>query len=72
MEFIRENSDKIKSELYIPKVINDLVAENAASVKILPASDQWFGVTYQEDKPLAVEKINKLISEGVYPDKLWT
>ena len=72
MEFISENADKIKSELFIPKVVNDLLTANAASVKILPASDQWFGVTYQEDKPLAVEKIKKLISEGLYPDKLWT
>ena len=71
MEFIRENADKIKSEIYIPKVINDLVAVNEASVKILPAINQWFGITYQEDKPLAVERINKLISEGLYPDNLW-
>jgi dTDP-glucose pyrophosphorylase len=71
-EFIGENAGKIKSELFIPKVINDLIAEDEASVKILPASDRWFGVTYQEDKPLAVEKINKLISEGLYPEKLWT
>ena len=70
-EFIKINADQIKSEIYIPKVVNDLVSEGAASVKILPASDLWFGVTYQEDKPAAIENIRKLVSEGIYPEKLW-
>ena len=70
-EFINKNSGKPKKELYIPKVINDLVARDIASVKILPSRDQWFGVTYREDKPVAVEHIRKLVEEGVYPDNLW-
>lgn len=70
--FIRENSGKPKTELYIPKVINDLVAEDLASVRILPSRDQWFGVTYREDKPVAVEHISKLVGQGVYPDNLWS
>jgi UTP-glucose-1-phosphate uridylyltransferase len=70
-EFIKINADQIKSELYIPKVVNDLVSEGVASVKILPATDQWFGVTYQEDKPAAVENIRKLVADGIYPEKLW-
>lgn len=70
--FIRENADQNKSELYIPKVINELVAQNVASVKVLPSRDQWFGVTYREDKPIAVENIRKLVEQGVYPDNLWS
>lgn len=69
--FIRENADLVKAELYIPKVVNDLVSTGSASVRIIPATDHWFGVTYQEDKPLAVESIRKLVSEGVYPGRLW-
>ena len=69
--FIRKNADNIKAELFIPNVLNDLIAGNEARVKILPAIDQWFGVTYREDKPLAVKKIQKLISGGIYPDRLW-
>jgi hypothetical protein len=38
----------------------------------LPAVDHWFGVTYKDDKPLAIETINRLIREGVYPDNLWS
>jgi dTDP-glucose pyrophosphorylase len=70
--FIKENAEKLKEELFIPKVINDLVAEELASVRILPSRDQWFGVTYREDKPVAVEHILKLVEQGVYPDNLWS
>jgi len=71
-EFIKKNAEKLKKELFIPKVINDLVAQDQASVRILPSRDQWFGVTYREDKPLAIENINNLVNQGVYPDNLWS
>ena len=71
-EFIKENAEKLKNELFIPKVVNDLVANDTASVRILPSRDQWFGVTYREDKPVAVEHIRKLVEQGVYPDNLWS
>jgi dTDP-glucose pyrophosphorylase len=70
-EFIRIHAGNLKAELYIPAVINDLVATGQASVKIIPATDKWFGVTYKEDKPLAIKIINKLVKEGIYPDDLW-
>lgn len=70
-DFIRENAGQLKAEIYIPDVVNDLVARDEASVKILPAVDRWFGVTYKEDKPLAVANIIRQITQGVYPDKLW-
>ena len=70
-EFIKKNAEKLKNELFIPKVINDLVAQEQASVRILPSRDQWFGVTYKEDKPVAIEHIRKLVDQGVYPDNLW-
>lgn len=71
-EFIKENAEKLKNELFIPKVVNDLVARDIASVKVLPSRDQWFGVTYREDKPVAIEHIRKLVEQGVYPDNLWS
>jgi dTDP-glucose pyrophosphorylase len=70
--FIKKNAEKLKNELFIPKVINDVVDQKQASVRILPSRDQWFGVTYREDKPVAVENINKLVELGVYPDNLWS
>lgn len=71
-DFIRENARKPKKELYIPTVVNDLVASGLVSVKILPSSDPWFGITYRQDKPVAVEHIRRLVEQGVYPEKLWS
>ena len=70
-EFIRNNISNIKAEIYIPKIVNDIIRNGTGNVKILPATDKWFGVTYKEDKPLAVQNIIKLIEAGIYPDNLW-
>ncbi len=70
-DFIKKNAFNIKAELFIPTVINDLIRNQIATVKILPTNDKWFGVTYREDKALAENKINELISRGVYPENLW-
>ncbi len=70
-EFIGGISDKIKSEILLPSVVNDLIPGNMAKVKVLPAIDQWFGVTYKEDKQLAVEHIRNLVTRGLYPKRLW-
>ena len=45
--------------------------DGKANVSVLETNDKWFGVTYKEDKPVVVESIRKLISEGKYPEKLY-
>ena len=70
-EFLSRHGQELKSELYIPSVVDGLVESGQVQVKVLPTHDTWFGVTYQEDKALATASINKLISEGVYPERLW-
>ena len=70
-EFIKLNADNPKAEFYIPTVVNDLINHEQAKLKVLKSKDLWFGVTYKEDKELAVQNISRLIQEGVYPEKLW-
>jgi len=70
-EFLKTGIDKPKSEMYIPSVVFDLIDEKVATVKILEANSPWFGVTYKDDKPFVIEKINTLIANGEYPKKLW-
>jgi dTDP-glucose pyrophosphorylase len=70
-EFIRDNSTNIKAELYLPFVVDELIKQKQATVKVLRSSDKWFGVTYKEDKPLVVAKVKELVEKGVYPGKLW-
>lgn len=69
--FLKENGDKLKSEFYIPTVVNDLIVANKATCKVLDTPAKWFGVTYAEDRPQVVLKINELIKKGIYPEKLF-
>ncbi len=69
--FIQENAEQLKAEFYIPFVVNNLIESDDATCKVLTSNDQWFGVTYQEDKPVTIEKISHLVEEGVYLENLW-
>lgn len=70
-QFLLENGDKLKSEFYIPLAVNNLITNKKASCKVLDTPSKWFGVTYAEDRPQVVLKINELIRKGVYPEKLY-
>nr|WP_321356069.1 sugar phosphate nucleotidyltransferase [uncultured Draconibacterium sp.] len=71
VKFLETEIDKPKSEMYIPSVVFEMIEDKEVEVKVLEANSPWFGVTYKEDKPIVVNKINALIKEGVYPAKLW-
>lgn len=70
-DFISKNADQLKAEFYIPTVANNLITKKEATIRVLTSNDQWFGVTYQEDKPVTIANIRKLVEEGKYPEKLW-
>lgn len=71
-EFLAENGQKLKSEFYIPLAVNNLIVQNRVSCKVLDTPSKWFGVTYAEDRPQVVLKINELIRKGTYPKQLFT
>jgi dTDP-glucose pyrophosphorylase len=69
--FIIENANQLKAEFYIPYVVNNLIENDQASCSVLTSNDQWFGVTYQEDKPTTIKKIKQLVANNKYPENLW-
>ncbi len=69
--FLDENSSNIKSEFFIPTMVNKLINDGTAKMRVLPTDSQWFGVTYKEDRPDVVARIGKLIADGEYPENLW-
>ena len=70
--FFRDNSSNLlKAEYFLPEVVDQLISEGKAKVKVLPSKDRWYGVTYQEDKPLVTKAIRNFIEQGLYPEKLW-
>ena len=60
VDFMKENHDNIKAEYPIPNVIANLMAREAARVKVLHSDAEWFGVTYKEDRPYVVERLAQL------------
>lgn len=71
--FLQKNSDNIqKAEYFLPDVVDDLLKETRATVKVLSTNERWYGVTYQQDKPRVKQAIRDLIRRGVYPEDLWS
>lgn len=69
--FLSQRGQEMKSEWYIPFVVDDLLQEAKASVEVLRTDSDWFGVTYKEDKSLVQSAIKGLIEKGEYPENLW-
>lgn len=72
-KFLQEHLEEnpLKCEHVIPTAVGTLVAEHKCSVKMLSSKDAWFGVTYKEDKPNVMQKIQEMKDAGIYPDQLW-
>ena len=70
-EFLIRHGDNIKSEFFIPIVGDYFIQQGLGKIKVIPTSSQWFGVTYKEDAPGVEKSLNKLITEGEYPERLW-
>ena len=71
--FFREAvpQNPLKAEYLLPIHIGGLLRKGKVQVRVLKTEDQWFGVTYKEDKPLVVESFRKLIAAGVYSEDLY-
>lgn len=71
VEFLRQNISDLKGEFFIPLVVDRMIKEGLARMKVLKTNEQWFGVTYKEDRPHVQNMINYLIDKGVYTSDLW-
>lgn len=63
--------DPLKGEYFLPGVVDRLLREGKAEVKVLKSRDRWYGVTYKEDKESVVSALQSMKDKGEYPDKLW-
>lgn len=70
-EFLAANIDNLKSEFFIPLMVNKVITEGTATMRVLSTTAKWFGVTYKEDKPQLMAKLEELIEAGEYPRDLW-
>ena len=76
-EILREELPKgiennpLKYEALLPNHVGVMIERGLCRVKVLTSNDSWFGVTYKEDKPAVVAKIQSLKDDGTYPDILF-
>ena len=64
-------NNPIKGEYFLPGVVDELLKEDKATVKVLGSHDKWYGVTYKEDKETVVNALQSMKDNGLYPDVLW-
>ncbi len=72
-EFLSDpkNQQNLKSEFFIPLMVDKLIKQGKATCEVLDTTSKWFGVTYPEDRPEVVAKLAALHEKGQYPDKMF-
>ncbi len=71
-DFISQNISAEKPEALLPVAASDIIRNNEGIIKFFTSSENWFGMTYPEDRAIVKEEIAKKISEGYYPENLWS
>jgi len=69
--FVAARGTDPKAEFYLPAAVSSLVSEGAASVEVLPSGDEWFGITYRDDRRRVAAAIKALVGRGTYPAGLF-
>lgn len=70
-KFLEKNATELKAEFFLPQVINEMIHENQIKVLAEKSKDQWFGMTYPQDKITVQNEMTKKIGQEIYPEKLW-
>lgn len=65
------NNNPLKGEYFLPGIVSQVLEEGKAKVTVLTSGDQWYGVTYQEDRPVVVAALKQMTDSGLYPAPLW-
>jgi NDP-sugar pyrophosphorylase family protein len=69
--FLSDRGQDPKAEIYVPWVLNNLIAAGEATLTPLSTDAQWFGMTYRDDKPEVERALQEYVASGVYPASLW-
>ncbi|MCQ2379184.1 MAG: NTP transferase domain-containing protein [Victivallaceae bacterium] len=70
-EFLRLRGKEMKSEFYLPALVDSLIKADKAEIAMRQSADNWFGVTYREDRPLVQAALKQLVDTGKYPRSLF-
>lgn len=70
-QFLGQHGGDPAAEFFLPTVVDDLIADGLAEVRVLRGGGPWFGVTYPDDAPIVRRSIQGLVDQGEYPSPLW-
>jgi dTDP-glucose pyrophosphorylase len=70
-QYLASTANDDKTEFFLPDVVKSMIRTGYLEVQLLETPEKWFGVTYKEDKPVAMQRLRYLVREGVYPESLW-
>jgi NDP-sugar pyrophosphorylase family protein len=71
ISFLEKEGSNPKAEFFIPIIGDRFIQSGKGSIRVIPTSAQWFGVTYKEDAPGVREALGLQVARGEYPEKLW-
>lgn len=71
INFVQQNRDNPKAEFYIPLFVTEQIQAGKIKMTVIPNEEQWYGVTYREDKEVVQQAFSALTSVGNYPQGLW-
>jgi len=66
-----DSGNALTSEVFIPKVMTNMMEEAKVKIKLIQSKSNWFGVTYAEDKQIAMDTLKSFHQNGEYPEHLW-
>ncbi len=71
--FLKETSESeiLSREFLLPNIVGAQLQKGTVTVRVLPCSERWYGVTYSSDKATVVEAVGRMTKEGIYPESLW-
>ena len=70
-DFLREEAGQdLKAECLLPVMVDHEMKRGELEVSVLQSGDKWFGMTYQEDRPIVAEELKRLHARGQYPESL--
>ena len=64
-------TNPLKGEYFLPFVVQTLLSEDRATVRVMTSPDKWYGVTYAADKPVVMAALKEKTQAGLYPYSLW-
>jgi hypothetical protein len=70
-DFVVANHENLRSEFFIPLIVNAQIQDGTARLRVLRTDSEWFGVTYTADKEIVQAAFFDQVASGVYPEQLW-